>query len=69
MRYVLEYAYTRYLGDQAGVLGFSSLNSVGVGLELDSSAHDLFVTRTRLMLRHMFGQNVSGFSLGLAVSF
>ena len=69
VRYVLEYAYTRYLGDQAGVLGFSSLNSVGVGLELDSSAHDLFVTRTRLMLRHMFGQNVSGFSLGLAVSF
>ncbi|RZL88109.1 MAG: hypothetical protein EOP82_24120 [Variovorax sp.] len=69
LRYVLEYAYTRYLGDQAGVLGFSSLHSVGVGLELDSSAHDLFITRTRLLVRQMFGQNVSGFSVGLAVSF
>jgi hypothetical protein len=69
VRYVLEYAHTRYLGDQAGVLGFSHLNSVGVGLELDSSAHDIFITRTRLMLRYMFGRNVSGFSVGLAVSF
>lgn len=69
LRYVLEYAYTRYLGDQAGVLGFSSLNSVGIGLELDSSARDLFITRTRLVLRHMFGHAVSGFSVGLAVSF
>lgn len=69
MRFVLEYAYMRYLGDQAGVFGFSSLNSVGVGLELDSSEHDLFVIRMRLVLRHLFGHQVSGFSVGLAVSF
>jgi hypothetical protein len=69
VRYVLEYAYTHYFGDQAEVLGFSSLGSIGIGLELDSSAHDLFITRTRLVLRHMFGHKVSGFSVGLAVSF
>jgi len=69
VRYVLEYAYTAYLGDQAGILGFSHLHSVGLGLELDSSAHDIFITRTRLVGRYMFGNNVSGFSVGMAVSF
>jgi hypothetical protein len=68
VRYVLEYAYTRYLGDQPS-LGFSNLHSVGAGLELDSSAHDIFITRTRLVGRYRFGNNVSGFALSLAVSF
>jgi len=68
VRYVLEYAFTRYLGDQPS-LGFSSLHSVGAGLELDSSAHDIFITRTRLVGRYRFGNNVSGFAISLAVSF
>jgi len=68
VRYVLEYAYTKYLGDQPS-LGFSNLHSVGAGLELDSSAHDIFITRTRLVGRYRFGNNVSGFALSLAVSF
>jgi len=68
VRYVLEYAYTKYLGDQPS-LGFSNLHSVGAGLELDSSAHDIFITRTRLVGRYRFGNNVSGFAVSLAVSF
>jgi len=68
VRYVLEYAYTKYLGDQPS-LGFSNLHSVGAGLELDSSAHDIFITRTRLVGRYRFGNNVSGFALSLAASF
>jgi len=68
VRYVLEYAYTHYLGDQPS-LGFSYLHSVGAGLELDSSAHDIFITRTRLVGRYRFGNNVSGFAISLAVSF
>ena len=68
VRYVVEYAYTRYLGDQPS-LGFSNLHSIGAGLELDSSAHDIFITRTRLVGRYRFGNNVSGFALSLAVSF
>ena len=68
VRYVLEYAYTRYLGDQPS-LGFSNLHSVGAGLELDSSAHDIFITRTRLVGRYRFGNNVSGFGISLAVTF
>ena len=69
MRYVLEGARTEYLGEQRGLLGFNSLNSLGLGLELDSSKYDIFVTRTRLVARYMFSHNTSGYGVGLAMSF
>jgi hypothetical protein len=69
LRYVLEFAHTRFLGDLDGVLGFNDLSSFGTGLELDSSAYDIAVTRTRLMARYMVGEHVTGWSIGLAVSF
>jgi len=69
LRYVLEFAYTTFLGDLDGVLGFNDLGSVGTGLELDSSAYDIGVTRTRLMFRYKAGEHVRGWSVGLAVSF
>lgn len=69
LRYVLEFAYTGFLGDLDGVLGFNRLASFGTGLELDSSARDVAVTRTRLMARYKVGEHVTGWSIGLAVSF
>lgn len=69
VRYVLEGAHTEYLGDQRGKLGFNSLSSLGIGIELDSSAYPVFVTRTRLVARYMFGQDTSGYGIGLAMSF
>lgn len=69
VRYVMEGARTEYLGDQRGVLGFNALNSLGLGLELDSSKYDIIITRTRLVGRYMFGDNTQGYSVGLAVSF
>ena len=69
LRYVLEGARTEYLGDQRGLLGFNALNSIGVGFELDSSKYQVLVTRTRLMYRFMFGNNTSGYAIGLAMSF
>jgi len=69
LRYVLEFAHTRFLGDLEGVLGFNDLSSLGAGLELDSGARDAYVTRTRLMARYKIGENVTGWSVGLAVSF
>jgi len=69
LRYVLEFAHTTFIGDLDGVLGFNYLSSVGAGLELDSSAYDASVTRTRLMARYKFGENIRGWSVGLAVSF
>ncbi|MBQ4671871.1 autotransporter domain-containing protein [Aeromonas dhakensis] len=69
VRYVLEGARTEYLDEQRGLLGFNSLNSLGLGLELDSSKYDIFVTRTRLVARYMFSHNTSGYGVGLAMSF
>ena len=69
VRYVLETAYSHYFGDSAGVLGFNDLTSLGVGLELDSSKYPIVITRTRAIVRYVFGHNVHGVSLGLAVSF
>ncbi|HEV8106186.1 MAG TPA: hypothetical protein VGP97_01590 [Burkholderiales bacterium] len=69
VRYVLEYAYTSFLADLQGVLGFDDVHSFGAGLELDSSNHDVYVTRTRLLVRYKVGNNVTGWALGLAVSF
>jgi hypothetical protein len=69
LRYVLEYAYSRFLGDLEGALGFVDVHSFGVGLELDSSKYDIHVTRTRLLARYKVGNNVTGWALSLGVSF
>ena len=69
LRYVLEYAYTSFLADLRGVLGFEDVHSLGAGLELDSSNRDVYVTRTRLLVRYKVGNNVTGWAVGLAVSF
>ncbi|MFK3659143.1 hypothetical protein ACI2I2_01305 [Scandinavium sp. NPDC088450] len=69
VRYVLEGAHTEYLGDQRGELGFNSLSSLGLGIEIDSSKYPVFITRTRLVARYMFGENTSGYGVGLAMSF
>ena len=44
----------RIPGAATGLLGFNSLNSLGLGLELDSSKYDIFITRTQLVARYMF---------------
>lgn len=69
LRYVLEFSHSRYMGEEAAVLGIDYLSTVGVGLELDSSKYPVFVTRTRLMFRYTFSPWVNGTSIGLAVSF
>lgn len=69
VRYVLECAHSEYFGDQRGALGFVRLSQVGAGIEFDSSAYDIIVTRTRLVARYVFGDNIGGMSVGLAVSF
>jgi hypothetical protein len=69
VRYVLEFSHTQFLGDLRGAMGFNWLSAVGAGFELDSSAYNIIVTRTRLLARYKFGDGVQGWSLGLAVSF
>lgn len=69
LRAVFEVANTQFLGNLRGALGFSSLSSVGTGVELDRSASDPIFTRIRLVFRYQFGLNVQGTSVGLAASF
>jgi len=68
VRYVLEGAYTRFLGSQTEV-GVDRMASLGAGIEFDSSAYDIWATRWRGLVRYKFGPDISGWSLGLAVSF
>jgi hypothetical protein len=69
VRYVLEFTYSLYFGDQEDVLGFNNLFSVGAGLELDTSAYLYLTQRIRLIGRYRFGENVTGWSIGLGISF
>jgi hypothetical protein len=68
VRYVLEGAFTRFLGSQTEV-GVDRMSSLGAGIEFDSSAYDIWATRWRALLRYKFGPDISGWSVGLAVSF
>jgi hypothetical protein len=66
VRYVIELANTTYLGDEAGVLGFNYLSSIGVGPELDISAINLIFPRVRFIVRYLVGQDVMGVSGGIS---
>jgi hypothetical protein len=68
VRYVLEGAFTRFLGSQTEV-GVDRMASVGVGIEFDSSAFDRWATRWRGVFRCKFGPDISGYAFGIAESF
>jgi len=68
VRYVYEVASTRYLGDEKEV-GLTQMNSLGFGLELDSSKFDRLASRWRALARYKFGPAMHGWALGLAISF
>lgn len=74
VRYVLEGLHSQFLYDQRGALGFNSLTKLGGGLELDMGRQEigaagLYLQRVRLMGRIVFGEDVSGYSVGLGMSF
>lgn len=69
LRYVLETSVTGFFGPQRGVLGFDHLSSLGAGFELDSTAYLKFISRFRIVARYLLGDKVTGYSLGLALSF
>jgi hypothetical protein len=69
VRYVLEFTYSFYFGGQEDALGFNNLISLGAGLELDTSRYLYLTQRIRLIGRYRFGENVTGWSVGLGISF
>ncbi len=74
LRWVLEGQQSHFLGSQRSALGFEFLTKLGGGLELDIGRLEigpsyLTAQRARLMGRYVFGEGVTGFSLGLGISF
>jgi hypothetical protein len=69
VRYVLEFTYSLYFGDQDDALGFNHLFSLGAGIEFDTSKYLYLTQRVRLIGRYRFAQNVTGWSVGLGISF
>lgn len=45
------------------------LRGLLLALLLMSSQYPVFITRTRLVARYMFGHDTSGYGIGLAMSF
>nr|WP_321937886.1 MULTISPECIES: hypothetical protein [unclassified Paraburkholderia] len=69
LRYVLELSHSDYLGSQADILGFNQLTSLGAGIEIDTGAVTKLFSRLRIVARYAFGKDVTGASLGVALSF
>jgi len=75
IRWVLEANASSYLGDQQDALGFAWSAKVGGGIEFETArwelgAFGINLNRVRLIGRYFFGENnVSGYSIGLGMSF
>jgi autotransporter-like protein len=69
LRWVLEGSASDYVGDQRGALGFNLLSTAGGGIEMDTSQYSTIWTRTRFVVRYLFGRNVSGASAGISITF
>jgi hypothetical protein len=73
LRWVVDFSHSRFFGDQVA-LGFDHLTKVGGGIEMNVGRYELGVwdfnmQTIRIVGRYLFGNNVSGASVGLAVSF
>jgi len=70
VRAVSEFSLGHYGGDQEEIFNTPWLAQVGFGGEIDVSETKIpWVTTGRIMFRYTQGENVEGFSIGLAVSF
>lgn len=70
VRSVWEASFSHLPGDQGEALNTEWLAQVGAGIEIDSTDTWVpIITRTRLVARYARGEELEGYSLGLAVSF
>ena len=70
VRAVSEFSLGYYAGDQGEIFKTPWLAQIGFGGEIDVSETKIpWVTTSRIMFRYTKGENVEGFSVGLAVSF
>lgn len=70
VRSVWEASFSHLPGDQGRALNTDWLAQLGAGIEIDSTDTWVpIITRTRLVGRYAFGEELEGYSIGLAVSF
>jgi hypothetical protein len=70
LRSVAEFSASWLPGDQGEVLNTDWLAQVGYGIEFDVARTGLpLVTKGRMVFRYTIGQQLTGYGLGLAVSF
>ena len=70
VRGVAEASAAWLIGDQSVALGADWIGSAGLGIEAELSAiENSPVSRVRIMGRGVFGVDVSGFSIGLGLTF
>lgn len=70
VRYVGEFSASYLPGDQGLILDSQWLAQIGLGLEVDiSETQAPVLSQVRLMTRYAVGENLEGFSFGLAISF
>ena len=69
LRFVLEASISGYMGKHKEAFDVSALSSIGSGLEVDLAKHNLIVHKFRLIARYLYGDNIKGYSVSLAVSF
>lgn len=68
-RVIMEAAHSQFLGDQRNAIGPNYLTQIGGGFEIDTSTVNDVVNRARITLRYVFGEDYSGTSLGLGITF
>lgn len=68
LRVVLEGAHSWFANNQTEILGFEQLTKVGAGLEFDVSDTWVPIDRVRIMGRYVFGDDISGVSIGFGLS-
>lgn len=70
LRAVGELSASAFLGDQAEFMDSAFLVQVGAGIEFDfADVSWMPASRTRLIGRYLFGRDLSGFALGIGISF
>jgi hypothetical protein len=70
LRAVGELSASTFLGDQAEFMDSPYLAQVGAGIEFDfTEVSWVPASRTRLLGRYLFGRGLSGFAVGIGISF
>jgi hypothetical protein len=67
--WVVLAGYAGFFGPNRDALGFTSVAEVGVGVEVPLSKNSEKPKRIRLSASYLFGNNVTGWTIGLGLRY